>query len=182
MTVDDIITEILRHEGWPRFTNHPADRGGPTKGGITLETLRRWRAPRSVIARDVEALDEVEVRAIYQARYVEEPGYAGIIDDRLRALVVDCAVLFGTDDASPWLQQAANAYGAGLKVDGQVGPKTLAAVNCIDPAKLFRRVLAARIRKHGRVVTDDAKARGRTSDQSLNAAGWLARAAEFLEA
>lgn len=127
-------------------------------------------------------MQESEVRAIYRARYINGPGYAGIRDDALRSLVVDCCVLYGQDDASPWLQQAANALGACLKVDGAIGPKTLAAVNALDPASLRLHVMAARPRKMGRVITDDAKRRGRTEDQSLNAAGWSNRLAEFLEA
>ena len=71
-----IIDTILRREGWPRYTNRPSDRGGPTKGGITLATLASWRK-RPVTATDVAALDEAEVRAIYRARYIEEPGFAG---------------------------------------------------------------------------------------------------------
>lgn len=181
MTTEDIITAVLRAEGWPRYTDHPADRGGPTKGGITLSTLSAWRR-RSCTAADVEALDEAEVRAIYRARYVEGPGYAGIRDDDLRSLVVDCCVLYGADDASPWLQQAANARGARLKVDGAVGSKTFAAVNALDPAALRLHVIAARLRKMGRVITDDAKRWGRVQDQALNAAGWSNRLAEFVAA
>lgn len=183
MTIDQIITEILRREGWPKYTDRASDRGGPTKGGITLETLRAWRG-RPVIARDVEALDEAEVRQIYRHRYVVEPGYDRIVDDKLRDLVVDCAVLYGTDDASPWLQQAVNETAGQpvLKVDGACGPKTMAAVNAADPASLRLRILGARLRKMGRVITDDAKARKRTEDQSLNAAGWSSRLADLLEA
>ena len=39
MTTEQVITDILRREGWPKYTNRAADKGGPTKGGITLETL-----------------------------------------------------------------------------------------------------------------------------------------------
>jgi lysozyme family protein len=100
MTVDQIIDEILRREGWPKYTNRASDRGGPTKGGITLATLRAWRAAQPYVsAADVEALTEAEVRTIYRHRYVIEPGYAAIADAALRGVVVDCAVLYGTDDA-----------------------------------------------------------------------------------
>lgn len=179
--IDRIISEVLRREGWPKYTNHPADRGGPTKGGITLDTLRRWRG-KPVTARDVETLGEDEARLIYRQRYVVEPGYAGIDDERLKELVVDSAVLFGADDASPWLQEAANTLGAGLRVDGSVGPKTLRAVNGRDARRMYLLICGYRMRKLGRIVTQDARARGRTEDQALNAAGWCNRLADFLEA
>lgn len=180
-TVDAIISDVLRREGWPTYTDRPSDRGGPTKGGITLATLAAWRG-RSVTAADVANLDEHEARAIYRQRYVVEPGYSLISDGLLLGLVVDCAVLYGTDDASPWLQIAANRLGAGLKVDGAVGPRTAAAVNALPAVSLYILVCSERIRKTGRIVTADAKRRRRTEDQALNAAGWLNRATELLEA
>ncbi|WP_434619162.1 glycoside hydrolase family 108 protein [Azospirillum sp. B2RO_4] len=177
-----IIDAILRREGWPRYTDRSSDRGGPTKGGITLETLTSWRK-RPVIAADVAALDEAEVRAIYRARYIEEPGFSGITDDALRALVIDSGVNHGTLRAGTWLQGAVNEIAGRqvLMVDGIVGPKTLATVNGVDAAGLRRAVLVARMCFYGDLISGDARKRGRTDDQALNAAGWLNRLAEFME-
>ncbi|KAA0592937.1 lysozyme family protein [Azospirillum lipoferum] len=182
LTTETIIDTILRREGWPRYTDRSSDRGGPTKGGITLETLTSWRK-RPVIAADVAALDEAEVRAIYRVRYIEEPGFASITDDVLRALVIDSGVNHGTGRASTWLQDAVNDVAGRplLKVDGAVGPKTLAAVNGADAAELWRSVFASRMRFYGQIITGDARKRGRTEDDALNAAGWLNRLAEFIE-
>jgi lysozyme family protein len=105
--IEAIIDTILRREGWPRYTDRPSDRGGPTKGGITLATLTSWRK-RPVTAADVAALDEDEVRAIYRARYIADPGFAGITDDTLRALVIDSGVIHNTSRAGTWLQDAVN--------------------------------------------------------------------------
>ncbi|SMF92339.1 Predicted Peptidoglycan domain-containing protein [Azospirillum oryzae] len=177
-----IIDTILRREGWPRYTDRSSDRGGPTKGGITLATLAAWRK-RPVIAADVAALDEAEVRTIYRARYIEEPGFAGITDDALRALIIDSGVNHGTARAGTWLQDAVNDLAGRpvLKVDGAVGPKTLAAVNSGDAAGLWRSVFVQRMRFYGQIITGDARKRGRTEDDALNAAGWLNRLAEFME-
>ncbi len=177
-----IIDTILRREGWPRYTDRPSDRGGPTKGGITLATLASWRK-RPVTAADVAALDEAEVRTIYRARYIEEPGFAGIGDAALRALVIDSGVNHGPARAGTWLQEAVNDLAGRpvLKVDGAVGPKTLAAVNGADAAGLWRSVFAQRMRFYGQLITGDARKRGRTEDDALNAAGWLNRLAEFME-
>ncbi len=178
-----VINTILRREGWPRYTNRPSDRGGPTKGGITLDTLAGWRK-RGVTATDVEALDEDEVRAIYRARYIDGPSYAGIADPALRNLVIDSGVNHGPGRASTWLQDAVNNVTGRLivKVDGTVGPATLAAVNGADAAQLWRTFFAIRMRFYGQIITGDARKRGRTEDDALNAAGWLNRLAEFMEA
>lgn len=170
--IDRVLDEVIRREGG--YVDHPADKGGPTKYGITQATLAKWRG-RTVTADDVYRLSEAEARQIYRQRYVIAPGYAGIQHPALAGMVVDCAVLYGTDDASPWLQQAAVDLGAAIKVDGRVGPATIAAVNALDPDKLIRRICAYRLRKMGRVITDDPR-------QAAFAAGWSNRLAEFVEA
>ncbi len=78
-TPHDIISDILRREG-DRYTNHPADRGGPTKYGITLLTLAAYRDAMnaggehpSATAADVERLTEVEARAIYSIVFLQQP-------------------------------------------------------------------------------------------------------------
>jgi|GEM_PF-4548155 len=52
-TVLTLIDRLIDREGG--FVDHPADRGGPTKYGITLRTLSKWRGyPCS--REDVEAM------------------------------------------------------------------------------------------------------------------------------
>lgn len=178
-----LIDEILRREGWPKYTNRPSDRGGPTKGGITLATLARWRK-RPVTAADVEALDEAEVRAIYRAMFIDDPGFSKIADAKLRELVIDSGGNHGTTRASTWLQDAVNDLLGRpvLKVDGQVGPATLAAVAKVDQTSLYWAYVATRMRFYGEIITGDARKRGRTEDDALNAAGWLSRLSEFVDA
>lgn len=161
----DLIDDILRREGG--YVDHPADRGGPTKYGITQDTLSQWRGHR--VGKDaVQALTEAEARRIYQRQYIERPGFDKIEDATLRELIVDCGVNHGPARAAKWLQRA-----AGVTADGDVGPITLEAVNTAIPQVLFNRVLAARLEFYGRLITRDPA-------QSVFAAGWMARAAEFL--
>ena len=47
MTDSEIISAILVREGGGRYTDVPADRGGPTKYGITQAALAEYRATRS---------------------------------------------------------------------------------------------------------------------------------------
>ena len=42
MTETDIIDEVISREG-DIFTHHVADKGGPTKFGVTAKTLGVWR-------------------------------------------------------------------------------------------------------------------------------------------
>ncbi len=166
MTHDETIDAVLRREGG--FVDHPADRGGPTKYGVTQDTLSAWRGAPATPA-DVAGISTAEARRIYKKLYIQDPRFDRIDDERLRMLVVDCAVNHGVGWATRRLQEA-----VGADVDGVVGPLTLSAVNAADPAAVYRRLLAARCRFYGRLIANDPS-------QAAFAAGWTARLAEFIE-
>lgn len=176
----DLIGAILQREGWPTYTNLPADRGGPTKGGITLEAWREWTRDDVATAADVAAITEDQARAFYRHRHIDAPRFGEIRDEALRELVVDAGVHHGPRRAAKWLQRA-----AGVTQDGRVGPVTLAAVNAADSRALYLRVLSFRVRLFGRLVSRDPElARARRAGfelQAIFAGGWNNRAAEFLE-
>ena len=166
--IDALLDEVLRREGG--YVNHPADRGGPTKFGITAATLGEWRRlGRAATAQEVSALTTDEARAIYRQRYVADPGFEGIKHPPLLALLVDAGVHSGPKRAVEWLQTA-----LGVSADGVLGPRTRAALMSADPVVLYRRVLAARLRFLGRLITQDRR-------QAAFAAGWMNRLAEWVE-
>lgn len=182
MSEDAIIDQILVDEGWPKYTNAVADRGGPTKGGVTLGTLSVYRK-RPCTADDVMALTETEVRAIYRGLYITGPGFDRIKDSALRREVIDAGVLHGTTRACGWLQEAAGL--TGNAVDGAFGKGTEAAVNRCPPAAVLIRFSVERIRFMGQIINNNAKGRrdGKVlpnRDQGLFAEGWLRRATESL--
>lgn len=163
---DRIINEILHREG-DRYTEHPNDRGGPTKYGITLRALEIWRG-RKLAPASVRNLTEDEARYIYEKTYIKSPGFDKIEDEQLRGLVVDSGVQHGTSRAIVWLQKA-----AGVNTDGIIGPITIRAVNN-NPGTIYNRLLAERIRFYGRIISDDPL-------QAKFAAGWANRVSEFVE-
>jgi lysozyme family protein len=165
MTVADLIDGVIAREGG--FVDHPADRGGPTKYGITQATLIAWRG-RPLTREDVRDLTTEEARAIYEDRFVRQPGYDRILDERLREQVVDAAVLHGPGRATRWLQEV-----AGVKADGVLGPVTAGAVNRLAADLAGRRFAVHRIRFLARLVSDDPT-------QAVFCAGWLNRATHFL--
>ena len=167
MSAETIIDDLLRREG-DEFTNDPDDRGGPTRFGITLETLRSVRNDDSLTADDVAALEEDEAREIYWSEYVDAPGFSKIGADELQELMVDSGVHSGPATATRWLQEA-----AGTTVDGDYGPLTDAAVKRSDPDLLYRDVLASRISHLGRLIEGDPS-------QAKYAHGWANRMAEFV--
>lgn len=172
--IEGLIDGIIEREG-REYTNRPADKGGPTKFGITLETLSEFRG-YPVSPQEVRDLQEPEVRQIYRQLYVFGPGFDRIADRILRVAVIDAGVNHGQGWAARRLQEA-----AGVKADGAIGPVTLAAVNVAEPQDIALRFAARRYQKYANIVVADLKERGRLDGtQAENLRGWINRANEML--
>lgn len=115
------------------LTDHPADRGGKTKHGITAAT-----AARHGIA-DVSTISVEDAVQIYFIDYWRAAGCERIKSKYIAAELFDTAVLSGSGASGRFLQLAYNVLFAGpsgggmLKVDGAVGPVTAAKVNSVLP-------------------------------------------------
>lgn len=175
MTVDEILDGVLERE--KGYVNNPADRGGPTKYGITQATLSSWLGRAATVA-EVEALAPDQAREIYRARYYVGPGIDRIVGAPVQVAVVDCAVLHGPRTAIQLLQRA-----LGVKDDGIIGTGTAIAAAQVDARKLARLVLAQQTRLYGRIISGNLTDRDRDGipDNVEMAAGWLDRNARLQE-
>lgn len=130
MDVDGMIDELIAREG--DYVNHPADRGGPTRWGIT-EAVARAQG----YAGDMRRLPRETAAAIYRRRYWLRPGYDRVAElaPRVAAELFDTAANMGPLIATGFFQRALNALNRGgsdyadIAIDGAVGPKTLAALD-----------------------------------------------------
>jgi len=172
--VDRVLREVLDREGWPTYTLHPNDRGGPTKGGITLRTLESWRGRRCTRA-ELKRLDETEALAILRRRYAEVQGipllggrHNAIEASELQMQVIDDAVLSGPVLAVKDLQRA-----VGVATDGIIGPKTLAAILRTGDGACARLAIERSLRLARHVAANP--------DQLVFLVGWLARALQFIK-
>lgn len=183
--IDSIISGILKAEG-SAYTNLAADRGGPTKYGITQRTLSSYRGV-SVSPQDVAALTEAEARKIYHIRYVVQPGFVHVlsISEAIAEELVDSGVNVGTQRASEWLQRVLNVLNRGafdypdVKVDGDVGPATLSALRSylrVRGALGEKVVLRALNCLQGAHYINLAE---RNSDQETFVTGWFANRVEI---
>lgn len=162
--INRALNEIIRREGG--YVDHPDDRGGPTKYGITMRTLAEWRG-KPQTDHDVGELTENEARQIYEARYIQP--FAKLwpaIADAFQ-LIVDCAVHHGITRTTILMQRA-----LGVRDDGRLGPETIAAIED-RKSDLHRLLLAQRLRFIGEIIT-------RNPSQAVFAAGWLNRLSEFV--
>ena len=171
MTEDQVIAGIIEREG-RRFTNDPADAGGPTRYGITAATLGDWRRlGRPATAAEVAALAEAEAREIYWHRYITGPGFTAIRDDALRIMMIDAGVHHGPIRSTRWVQEI-----LGVLADGHFGPITAAAMNALGAVaalRLEKRLVAHRLRHFAKQMNDHS--------QWPYAGGYMNRAAAMLE-
>lgn len=155
---------VRRWEGG--WSDHKDDPGGATQYGITLATYTAWRRSQGLpdpSADDLRAITEEEVEAIYQQNYWD----ACRCDDLpppIALVVFDMAVNAGPSRSARLLQEA-----LGVKVDGIIGPETLAAARAADPQKAAAEFTARRALYYASLSTF-----------STFGLGWMRRAAAAL--
>ena len=134
---DDIIEVVLEHEGG--YVNDPDDPGGETNFGI---------AKRSHPDVDIANLTKDGAKEIYKEHYWDRNKVEDLSEE-LRHIYFDMCVNQGRGRAVKIMQRAANARGAGLKVDGGMGPITIAAMKGLE----IGRVRAYRVKYYTDLVT-----------------------------
>lgn len=138
-TLPKALQLMFGHEGG--YVNVATDRGGPTKYGITHNTLAAHRGVRSVTAAQVKALTLAEAEDIYRKSYWGQSG-GDVLPVGLDYAAFDFGVNSGPSRAVKVLQQTVR-----VTSDGKLGPQTLAAVNAYPGGvvKLIRDYCAARM-------------------------------------
>ena len=130
MIVTDVIDALIALEGG--YVDHPADRGGPTRFGITEQVARAWG-----YAGDMRDLPRETAEAIYLERYWTGPGFNQVAarTDAIAEELLDTGVNMGPMVASKFLQRALNVLNRGasaypdVAVDGVIGRMTLYALD-----------------------------------------------------
>jgi lysozyme family protein len=111
---------VLKAEGG--YTNHPADRGGPTNKGILQREYDQYRRRKGLPAGDVRDILSTEVEDIYLHDY----WLAGRCDRMpwpVSLAHFDACVNTGVTQAAKFLQRT-----VGTRDDGRIGPLTLGAL------------------------------------------------------
>jgi len=172
MTVDEMISEILRREGG--YVNHKADRGGPTNMGVTQRTLSDWLG-REASIEDVKSMTEMTAREIYERNYLSGPRI-DTLPNQIIPFVFDASINHGPRSAVKMVQRVCNEAGFGPgDVDGVVGPQSriMAEKAQRDMGDLF---LSALIEERRNVYR---KIIARNPSQEVFRQGWFNRVAEF---
>ena len=128
--IDQLVDGLTEREG--DYIDHPADRGGPTRFGIT-EAVARAHGYFGARAR----FPRVEAEAIYKRLYWRRPRFDEVASraPRVAAELFDTGANMGPGVAATFLQRALTALNrngsdyCNLVPDGRIGPRTLAALD-----------------------------------------------------
>ena len=125
----EMIGAAIGREGG--YSNHPADRGGPTRWGVTEQVARAYG-----YRGDMRTFPREEAVAVYRSRYWVQPGFhrVGQVYERVGEELFDTGINMGPGVAGRFLQRSLNVLNRGAEdypdvpVDGNVGPMTLHAL------------------------------------------------------
>lgn len=156
---DIYASMIINTEGG--WSDHPADRGGLTRMGITVKTLMRTLGvDRKTAKARLMNLTRKDARDFLIGHY-----YVSGLPVGIDYAVFDAAVNMGLGTAVKMLQRT---LGVGVKVDGIAGPQTLnAARTYYSTRKLLRNYTVRRLVRYAML-------------QVVFRRGWFGRAIDVL--
>lgn len=134
MTFDDAFALLVNHE--KGFQNDPRDRGNWTSGVIGLGTLKGTKYGISAMAYPSEDIANLtlERAAFLCKRDYWGPAGCDVVPAGMRFDLLDTAYHSGIAAAVKLLQNACGAV-----PDGVLGPRTLQALQSMDPERLLAR-------------------------------------------
>ncbi|MEL4014375.1 glycoside hydrolase family 108 protein [Dryocola clanedunensis] len=136
MTKDQIFESILGKEGG--YVDHPDDKGGPTRWGITQAVARAHG-----YAGSMKELPRETALAILTADYWTGPRFDQVseLSSSIAAELCDTGVNMGPTVQTKWFQRWLNVFNQQGKLypdlisDGQIGPRTISALKAFLAAR-----------------------------------------------
>ena len=165
MNYRECLDHLLKLEGG--YVDHVSDRGGATNMGVTQRVYDQWRLKRGLLTQPVIEMTRAEAELIYWEEYWV-PARCEEIPAEVRGIHFDLAVNSGVVRAIKTLQAC-----LGVKADGVIGPKTLAAL-LASPGPLLKAVYVnQRLKWYASIVNRDRS-------QRVFLLGWVNRLVEFV--
>jgi lysozyme family protein len=156
----------MRLEGGYRLHTVVGDRGGMTYAGIARNAWPHWPGWAAIDKGDTPAT--ADVRNFYAANFWQPIHADAIAWQPVAETLYDAAVNMGVTTAVKLAQVV-----AGSTPDGKFGPKTLAAVNGLDPDKFIAAFALAKVKRYAAIVSKDRS-------QGRFLLGWINRTLEGL--
>lgn len=171
MTFDEAMERLFKAEGL--FSNHPSDKGGATKYGITLESWAAYRKSPMTL-KDVKMITVFEARQFYRDCYWLPLKLDQIENESIRYAIFDQAVNRGSVNVVKQLQKIiSEERHVALKIDGILGEETLAHINKMPARVLVLKFIYSCQFSYCRIVQTNPS-------QLPFLAGWIVRTQELL--
>jgi len=154
---------LLQFEGGRSL--HPKDKGGPTNRGVTLDTFRRIFGQDKTID-DLWNMTEGEWLVVMDKEHWDACKADKINNQSIAEIIVDWYINSGIAG----IRRSQEI--AGVKPDGIIGPKSLAAFNSANQKELFDRLWNGRRQFYLNIVKRDPSQR-----EFLD--GWMNRLGSF---
>ncbi len=108
MGIQQLIDAVIAREGG--YVDHPADKGGPTRFGITQATARD-----NGYAGDMQEFPRGEAVRIYRIRYWERPGFERVatVAPKIAEKLFDTGINMGIETGISFLKRALNVLNRG---------------------------------------------------------------------
>jgi lysozyme family protein len=158
------FSKMMQNEGGYKLTNIANDRGGMTYAGISRRAWQNWPGWSAVDAGQTPLTSDV--RIFYKLNFWDKIQGDFIDNDKIAESIFNFGVNAGTKVAVKLAQIV-----AGVEPDGNVGPKTLEALNKIPDAMFIPAYTLAKIARYRDIVKRD-----RTQIKFLM--GWINRSLE----
>lgn len=130
-----LVPFILQWEGG--FVNDPDDLGGATNKGITISTFTEYKkrkGQKAPTVTDLKNISDAEWRDVFKSLYWDRWKADEIKNQSVANILVDWVWASG----SHGIKRPQRLLG--IKADGIVGKQTIAAVNAMDAATLFKMI------------------------------------------
>ena len=158
--------KTLRLEGGYVLHKIKGDRGGRTYAGISRVNHPSWAGWALLDAGKERAARQL-VMDFYRKKYWDRVSGTLIINQKVGSNLYDFAVNAGVSGAAKVMQRV-----CGVVADGNIGKKTLNAINGANPIILNQKFTLARIAYYHAIVTKKTK-------QIKFLMGWLKRCLSF---
>lgn len=164
MSFEDAFTATMKREGGYKLHTVAGDTGGTTYAGIARNHNPDWHG-WAYLDRG-ETPPTLLVREFYRRGY-----WVPILGDDLREDIAASIFDFAVNTSAPGRPTVAVKLAqlvAGTEPDGVMGPKSVTALNALDPREFASRYFVAKMQRYADIVM-------RNRSQSKFLLGWLNR-------
>jgi len=165
---------MIAHEGG--YVNDPADPGGETYKGVARKMHSKWLGwhiidllkRQSGFPSNLDAHAELqgEISLFYEGQFWDTLKADDITDQEIANTIFDFGVNAGIATTASLAQMI-----VGVKADGVIGPKSIAAINAFNPSHFLAAFTVAKIARYINIV------KKRPSSRKYFY-GWICRALE----